>query len=191
MRLHKTLATAAALACCSTMASAATFSLTNLSGNNTPSINVLSDDLSISLTATAPGENVGAESRGLGVRSSCCDLAGIQNNEELLITFDQAVDIGTLYLKGWEAADHLTLTYNGGTIDIDADLDVWNSNEFIAINLTGVEWFSLTGESFGTDAYLAGLEDVEAVATVPVPAAAWLFASGLAMLGVSRRKTVR
>lgn len=140
------------------------FELTSLPGNNTRSITVTSEDGNITLTATARKgdvtENVGAESRGLGVRSSCCDLTGIQNKEDLIITFDRPVDIGSINLKGWEGPDHLRFRWEGENFEITDDSTSFWDQESVELNLKGISWFALKGQSIGTVAFLKSIEDV-------------------------------
>lgn len=183
-KLQQMAALGAALAI-SSAASAATFDFKGLGSTS----NIASSDGTITVTITAPGESVGTASSGVGVKSSCCDLSSIQNNETLRLDFSAATDIGGLYLTGWEAADRLTLNYDGGVVDINDEHNNWSSDDHYAINLTNVTFLTLTGNSFGTVARLAGLEDVSAsVSEVPVPAAAWLFGSALIGLGGFARK---
>ncbi len=105
----------------SVTASAASFDFTGLSGqNNSSSIVVESDDMTITVTATAPGENVGAFSLdGFGVKSGCCDSRAIGNGETLLISFDQVVNVGQLHLRQFEGPDSLLLEWEGGSLLLD------------------------------------------------------------------------
>ena len=105
------------------------------------------------------------------------------------LSFSTAVNIGDLLLKAWEGPDRLALTWNGGSIDVDADHNGLSSDDTWGINLTGVNWLELKGNSIGTVTTLSGLNNVTATPTVPVPAAAWLMGSGLAgLVGIARRR---
>ena len=166
-------------------ASAASFDFTG--GSNS---SATSSDGAITASFSTPSGNVNANGSGLGIKKNCCDLGGIQNNETLRLDFSSATDIGGLNLTGWEAADRLTLTWNGGVVDINADNNVWSSNENYGINLTGVTFLTLKGNSFGTVTRLSGLYNVSATPSeVPVPAAAWLFGTALVGLaGIARKR---
>ena len=169
----------------SSVASAASFDFTGLSGqNNSSSIVVSSNDNSIVATATAPGEKVGAFNLdGLGVKSNCCDSRSIGDGETLKITFDTLVNVGELHLRQFEGPDSLLLSWDGGSMLLDDG--TISLNEYRTVNLTGISWFTLTGQNFWTQANLAGINNVNAV---PVPAAAWLFGSALLGLVGSKRK---
>lgn len=162
---------------------AATFNFNNLSST------VVSNS-GITITLSAPsGGSVSNSSAGVGVKANCCDLGGIQNGEILRLSFSTAVNIGDLLLKAWEGPDRLALTWNGGSVDVDTDHNGGSSDDTWGINLTGVNWLELKGNSIGTVATLSGLNNVSITPTVPVPAAAWLMGSGLVALGgIARRR---
>lgn len=183
MKLTKALLLGTATLALSQAASAATFDFTGGSSVVTSG--------GITVTASAPGETLTTGGSGFGVKSNCCDLNGIQNNETLRLDFSAAADIGTLFLKGWEGPDRLTLAWDGGSLDINDDNNFWSSDEYYDINLSGVTFLTLTGNSFGTVTTLAGLQDVNLTPSeVPVPAAAWLFGTALVGLGsLKKRRT--
>lgn len=166
-------------------ASAASFDFT---GSSTSGI--ASSDGAITVNLSTPSGSVTTGSSGVGVKDGFLNLAGIQKNETLRLDFSVATDIGSLLLTGWEGPDRLTLNYNGGVVDINDDHNGWSSNETYAINLTGVTFLTLTGNSTGTVTRLSGLQNVSVTPSeVPVPAAAWLFGSALVGLGsLARRK---
>jgi Chitobiase/beta-hexosaminidase C-terminal domain len=137
------------------------FNLQSLSGNNTAAIDVQSPDVpELTLQATATGENVGAESRGLGVKASCCDLVGIQKGEELVITFSAPVNIASITLKGWESPDKLKVKFGGEDFFIDKDTNWASDEEIVEVNLQNVTYFKLRGETIGTVAYLKSINAV-------------------------------
>ena len=183
----KTLLVGSVALAMSTAASAASFDFTGLgsqSGNS--SITVASDDGTLTAVATA-SSNVGAFNLdGLGVKGGFFDLKTIGNNETLTITFSEAVDLGELHLRQFEGPDSLLLSWDTGSLLLnDGTASV---NEYRTVNLSGVNFISLTGQGGLTQATLAGLNDVSAVSEVPVPAAAWLFGSALLGLAGAKRK---
>lgn len=156
------------------------------------------------LTATVTAYNEGTQVKlgglqldGLGVQSYPGNVSAIQRLETLRITFSQAVDVGTVHLRQWESADKIYLKVgkadgSSSILAYDGESDVWNTNEYVSnLGLTGITYLEITGDSTGTATFLAGLYNVTAASQtseVPVPAAAWLFGSAMASLGVFGRR---
>lgn len=190
-----TLVIASSIASINHATAATDFVFTNLfsQAHNTTSYTVASLDGSVNATLTASkngnSKKLGALNLdGIGVYTGGANLWGIQNNEVLTVSFSQAVNIGTVHLRQWELADKLTLTTNqGDNIVIDNESALLNTNEYVTVNLSGITSLSLKGETFGTVAFLAGLQNVT-TSEVPVPAAAWLFGSALLGLAGFRKK---
>lgn len=178
----------------SQLASATSFDFTGYgSSNNSSSINVLSADGTITATVTsASGGNVGAyDIDGFGVKDGFFNLPGLQNGEILRVDFSETVDIGTLTMRQWEGPDEAILVGygTGGSLNLSADSCGLCSAETFGVNLTGIDYLTIQGNSGLTVTLLAGLGDVELTSAVPVPAAAWLFGSALiGLAGLGRRK---
>lgn len=169
----------------STGVSAASFDFT---GGSTSG--ATSSDGVITVSFSTPSGSVTATGGGVGVKDGWVNAGALQNNETLRLDFSATTNIGSLFLTGWEGPDRLTLTYDGGVVDINDDNNGWGSNETYAINLTGVTFITLKGNSWGTATRLSGLGNVSATPSeVPVPAAAWLFGTALVGLaGIARKR---
>lgn len=155
------------------------------------------------LTATATAYNEGTQVTlgalsldGIGVRSKWGNVSAIQRLETLRITFSEAVNVGTVHLRQWEALDKVYFTVgktNGSTntFAYSYESNLLGTNEKASgLGLNGITYLEITGASTTTATFLAGLYDVTAAQTseVPVPAAAWLFGSAMAGLGLFGRK---
>jgi hypothetical protein len=186
----KHILTIATLTLASSLTSAATFNFTGL--GSVPGSGYSNTVDGITVTITAPGENLGyLNADGIGVKRNCCDLSGLQNNEDLLVSFSEEVTIGSLTFRQWEGPDRVQLNSAGGNLDLNDDTSAFGSSESFDLSaLTGITSFTLEGNSFATVTLLASLGNVQASASaVPVPAAAWLFGSALiGLVGVGRRK---
>lgn len=178
----------------SNVANAATsFDFTgNGAANNTSMLSTTSADGLITAELTSPDGNLGAYSLdGIGVKTGFFNLPGLQNGETLRVDFDQTVNIGLITLRQWEGPDEVVLGYGAGlSITLDSDSCAFCSAESFAINLVGLDYITLTGNSGLTVALLAGFDNVTLTTTeVPVPAAAWLFGSALVSLaGIGRKR---
>ncbi len=203
MRTLSTLLATAVLAVGSTMAHAATtnFNFTGSGSSNFgPVVYRTSADGNINATITSFGGSgvSGYSLDGLGVAGN--GYRGIQGGETLRIDFDQYVDIETLWLRQWEGPDRAQVTINfrdGSTqvIQVNTDSNAFDTNEYVALNVAGVDFVDVTGVWNGsilgipqTIFFVAGFQGVS-VAEIPLPAAAWLFGSALVVLGgVARRR---
>jgi len=85
--------------------------------------------------------------------------------------------------------DNLNFRYDPALIvPPDEGLFISVLTDAVAFDLSGT-FTILAQNDFGADVFRAVLTDVSAPSTVPVPAAVWLFGSGLiGLLGLSRRK---
>ena len=127
-------------------------------------------------------------------------FSSLNLTESLSVSFDQPVTISKLYFKSWQdpqlfgtividqvvfngGGTSLTLTDSGQSFFDLLDIGALSSFELPDIALNS---FSLNPNSLLTGVYLWGVL-VEA-AEIPLPAAAWLFGSGLMGLLVMRRR---
>ncbi len=113
---------------------------------------------------------------------------------------------GDGFAKQFEADDFFTLTVNGldsadsivGSLDVslangESLLDSWLWTDLSSLGSVYALEFSLTSSDVGmfgmnTPAYFA-VDDLTTVSAVPVPAAVWLFGSGLlGLIGMARRR---
>jgi len=145
----------------------------------------------ITVTVSAPGEDLGYLTLdGLGVKTNFFNLSGIQNGETIRVDFSQTVNIENIKLRQWEGPDDAVLVgYGDGTsVNLTAD-SCWScSAETFNVNLTGIDYLTLTGDSGLSVFFLA---EISGVSAVPLPAAAWLFGSALFGLGfVKRRRNI-
>ena len=111
----------------------------------------------------------------------------VTTGEILTLTFDQVVTITeTTFVNGSHGTSFL------GTFDLQIDggaVNTYNLTHLFAMDLTGTEFaFSNVNVNTGNK-YQFYINTME-VQAVPVPAAAWLFGSGLlGLVGVARRKS--
>lgn len=142
-----------------------TFSLNNRAESNHQTSVVIPSPIhsNLSLTATAQN-NAGSAKKvsasnleGFGVYTSGANLNGIQTNEQLVLTFDQPVDISNVTLRQWEGPDELRVRWNGENFDISSDSDALNSEESVDLDLKGVTWIAFKGNSFLTVTYVKSI----------------------------------
>ena len=185
----KKLALIAAIGLASSLSHAASFTFTGLSGISGNSYSATNGGITV--TVAAASGNLGYFSAdGFGVKDGFFDGQAMGDGESLIVSFSEAVTIDSLRLRQWELADRVQLVSAGGNLTLDAETAPFDSNEtFSLASLGAISSFTLTGDTFGTQALLAALNDVQQVQEVPVPAAAWLFGSALVGLaGLRRRK---
>lgn len=176
------------------LASAASFDFSGPTlADKEPSFTFNSDGISV--TVTAASGKVAHYWEGLGNDNGFWDVEPLGNGESLTFTFSQTVTLGGISLRQWEpGVDEAMLTTSGG-------LDVAISGHGIGANgATLVDYFSfnapltlksftITGTNGATQFYVQGLQNVNAVSDVPVPAAAWLMGSALiGLAGIARRR---
>lgn len=137
----------------------------------------------IGVTLTAPGEQVSYYWEGVGVSTGTFNLNTLQNNETLVLTFNQSVYLKGLSFRQWENGfDKVVLSSSAGNYTL-------GNSDYTTEGIL-VDWFmfdspllvssiSLKGNSGVTAAWLRSVE----VEAVPVPAAAWLLGSALMGLG--------
>lgn len=168
-------------------ASATTFTFTGL--GSVPASGYSTTVDGITVTVTAPGEDLGyLNLDGIGVFTGGLNLAALQNNETLLVTFSQPVTVSDLHMRQWEGPDDIIIDPDTGsaysyTPDNGGAFD---TNEHIDLSFMGaLNSFTIEGDSTLTATLLASLT----VAAVPEPGTAVLVLCGLAGLArVGRRR---
>jgi hypothetical protein len=131
-------------------------------------------------------------------------------NETLSLIFNTTINAASIQLNGLSFStstsnNSVTVTWGTGLTagasqtgsqTLTADGNLFHStgvDSWSLLGATGLDWIKVTpnqpvSASATTSLYWKGL-DVTTAAVVPVPAAAWLFGSGVALLGWARRKT--
>ncbi len=144
----------------------------------------------ITLTATAPGEEVAYYWEGLGVSQGGWGSNTLEDNETLLISFDQTVILSEIWFRQWENNGDRVVFFSGsdGT-DVtfaDSGQGVFELVDYFYMDDLILDSFTITGNASGTAAWLKGL-NVETYVPVPIPGAIWLIGSGLFLLAGTRR----
>ena len=142
-----------------------TFVLSGRSDVNHQSSVVIASPLHDNLTMTATAQNNSGSAKkvsasnleGFGVYTSGANLNGIQTNEQLVINFDQPVDISNITLRQWEGPDQVKIRWNGDNFVITDDSDGFNSEESVDVDMKGVTWIAIKGDSIWTVTYLKSL----------------------------------
>lgn len=189
MKLHSIVAIS--LAVFAGQAAADSFDFTGMGSINdsVSSVNVASATGDVTVTVSTASGNIGAYNLdGFGVKDGFLNLPGLQNGETLNFAFSETVDIGTIHMRQWEGPDRVILVSygDGSSVVLDDDSAAFNTNEYFAVNLTGIDSLTITGQA--SVSLVAGFQNVT-LSAVPVPAAAWLFGSALVGLGgMARRK---
>lgn len=131
---------------------------------------------------------------GLG-HSGCvfivCDN-GIQQNESLIFSFSEEVVVSSITLAAWDGPDTAALlaTPSGNSLVLDSD-PAGQINTFDISALGPLTSFTITNTKFFGLFTVNGLEVVP-TSPVPVPASAWLFATGiLGLFGIGRNRAKR
>ena len=157
--------------------------MTQLSGGTGVYVSNSSNNVGVRSNTAGDGTNMDG-----GAAGDATDL-----DEGILFTFDQVVTLTFVNFDSFSGSDDFNLTVDGISLLVDhnqTDSDVPGivSNTLVAdhfdFSVVGTEfliWADGSSDSFRIDSLRAS--------AVPVPAAAWLFGSGLlALFGVSRRK---
>lgn len=153
------------------------------------------DDLVINISSTGGSISYSNYFEGLGVSGL---FPSLNLSESLSISFSAPVTVTKLYFKSWQdpqlfstiivdqvlfsgGGQAITLTNSGQTL-----LEMLNPSTLIAFDLGEItlDSFTVTPNSLLTGVYLWGIETAE----IPLPAAAWLFGSGLLGLVFARRR---
>ncbi len=146
----------------------------------------------ITATVTASGNKLAYYALAPGLGNSGCYFGicsnAMQNTESLTLSFSQAVTMTQLKIAAWDSADTISLAASNGNTSTLSNGPLFATTG--AFNLSGLGQLTsltITGASFTSVFSLRGM-DVTPVSSVPVPAAAWLFGSGLLGLsGFARR----
>lgn len=175
--------------CLGQSAYAATFSFTGLGSVSSSGYSSTVDGITV--TVTTPGANDLAYrwnglilDGGLGSSGGLLDPKYIGYGESLQVSFSESVTVSNLKLNDWGLLDNGKVMSSGGSKHL---CSLCNGN-FDLSSLGSISSFTLKG-GLGASFYLAGLT-VEPATAVPVPAAAWLFMSGLVGL-VGKKRLAR
>ena len=144
----------------------------------------------ITAHVTATGGSVyyqgGLLGPGIGVQSSAFDTLGaLAAGKTLTVSFGQSVTLNSISFAAWEGGiDQVTMSYTSGsqtfsnTFNLNA-IDTFSTN--VVLNS-----FTLSAANGLTSTYL---NSIDVTPAVPVPAAAWLFGSGLlGLAGLGRKR---
>ncbi len=171
---------------------AATFDFTGLGSVSSSGYSTSVDGIGVDVTAggklafyKAPFVS-GIE--GLG-HSGCvfwiCSSA-LQRGESLTVEFSEAVTVTGITLAAWDGNETATVTANNGSsLVLGSDMP-GQVDTFSLEGLGEITSFTISSGSFTAVYALAGLQ-VQPIAPVPVPAAAWLFMSAMGGLVGARR----
>ena len=160
---------------------------------------------SISVVASAPvsGALIAQSTNGLGVKvdaldgndfDACCSFTGAVANESMKFTFNAPVTIGGISFNSWDnGIDNVKLTSGATSITLTQSTSgggLSSPSKFIFSSPLQLSSFTLTTNgSILVSTRVASLLNVNPVATVPLPAAAWLMGSALmGLFGVKRKK---
>ena len=169
-------------------ATAATFSYSGL--GSVSSTGYSSTVGGITATVTASGNKLGYYALAPGLGNTGCYAfvctPGVQNTESVTVSFSKSVTVSSLKINAWDSADTINVSAsNGSTYTLSNGSLISSIGDFDLSGLGGLTSLTLTGASLTTLFSLNGLT----VSSVPVPAAAWLFGSGLLGLsGFARRR---
>ena len=171
-------------------AMAATFTFDNGSQGVSPRTNG-----GLTVSFAAPGANKQARfvnnaftnRRGIGVRTgNNFTNDEINLGETLRVNFDTTVAGDTLTMTAWQGPDDITITTNKGK-SLQYNVDTNGSGPKEVIDVTSLGNFLSLDISGNNGA--SALHKITNVSAVPLPAAAWLFGSGiLGLVGQARRK---
>ena len=124
----------------------------------------------------------------LGIKPGLDKGIVIDNNSGQALTFifdwEVSLSVATSGIATAEASVDMLDENTGGDI---VDILLWSKNGDLGLFSGSINMTLLNGESNAITGYVDSLGTAEAV--IPVPAAAWLFGSGLiGLIGVARRK---
>lgn len=110
-----------------------------------------------SVSALVNGYNVASVGGyGLGVKDHFFDFPALQWGEVLTVTFSEPTNVKSILMTFWLPGDRVTLEYDGGEINLDADFNIWGGNQTFTVNLEAVSWIRIRGQS-GAFTYLGGI----------------------------------
>lgn len=144
--------------------------------------------INVTATTTTSGKEVSWMTTGLGVGTNCCNQ-DFNGGESLTFTFNQSVTLAGIEFANWEGCcdDVAVVSIDGALVSLtySGSDDTWM---FDGGPISVANNFKLdnTGNKFLSIYRVQGLIDVT---QVPIPAAAWLFGSGLiGLAGISRKR---
>lgn len=145
--------------------------------------------VTVSATSNTLSYYTVAGQNGLG-NSGCVFFvcsAAMQQGEQLMVTFSEAVNVNTVTFGAWDGPDKGTLVSIPGGVTLVLDDNQTGQPDTWDISALGeLTALTITANTFGSVFTLAGLD---VTAAVPVPAAAWLFGSALlGLAGMGRRR---